>query len=411
MNKTFDVLSGERIVFMDRARFVLVALVVFMHSACAYTNIIPWWSVQENPKSVVLDIFVIFADGFQMPVLFFISGFFAYYSVKKRSRSEFIISKFRRLGWPFLAVLLFLTPYISYIGIQRLLPEFHGFFRFWIFQIKTVFDFTPVFFSNMEVAIKHWMDYSSWHLWFVLLLLLFYFIYVAFDYFKNRIASCSPLKNNDNIITAFIIAGFLMAFCYSLMFLYIIDWPWFKLSIFSFQPVRLPLYIGLFILGIYSASRSWFIKKELPGSILIWGILSLVFSGLVISCMIHLFANWYYPRSFSFSLFHGFARAGVIISMLGFIFKAASADLKVNRLIEHASPYAYEIYIVHLPVVIFIAKLFTVTAIPVLFKFFIISTAVSVISLVSARYLFKPYPKTAAVVITVIFLLLCSLNR
>lgn len=410
MNKKIELQAEERLIFMDRLRLFLVVIVVFMHAACAYSSIIPWWSVQENPKNPVLDIFALFVDGFQMPLLFFISGYFAFFSIQKRSRREFIVTKIRRLGLPFIAVGLFLLPYISYVGVRRVMPGSESFFSFWLFQIKTTVDFTPVLFSNHESAMKHWKDYSDWHLWFVLLLILFYSLYALYDFLRERISKNNYEKRISyagNSPVAIYITFAVTVLLYMLVNHYVKEWVWGKAGIFSLQPVRLPVHISFFFLGTYAGLKGWFVRRQIPGKTSIWGSFFIVLSVALVLCMFSVFETWEKPTSIPFSLIHGFIRTGVAFVSMVFLVKLASRHTGKNSLIDSASGYSYEIYLIHLPLVIAFAKLFTLISMPLILKFFIIGTIVTLISLALGRYLIKPYPKITCAVIAAVFALTC----
>ncbi len=413
MNITSDVQSGNRIVFMDRLRLIMVLIVVLMHSAAAYTNIISWWSVQETPKSVALDTFALFVDGFQMPFLYFIAGYFTWFSLKKRTRRDFIISKFRRIGLPFVAIALFLTPMISYIGIKRVVPSAPGFFHTWLIQMKTAVDFTPVFFTSMEVARKHFMDYSSWHLWFVLVLLVFYSFYAGYDLIKEKFNLKYASKDNKSasVFKSLFITMIFMTVFFAVINLFVRDWLWGKAGFVIFQPTRVPVYIGIFSLGIYAASKNWFIEHTFPGNKWAWGAFFLFLSIALIACMSYIFQTWEQTHSAYFSLVHGLVRAGVVISSLGFLFSLVQGWAGKSSVIDSMSGYSYEIYIIHLPLVIAFAGLFTLIKIPLILKFFCVGISVIISSWALGRYLVKPYPKTACAVIASVFIILCFVYR
>lgn len=130
-------LPANRIVFLDKIRYSLVIGVVVLHAACAYALIIHWWSVRDPVQSPVLDLLILVLDIFSMPVLFFVSGFFALSSLARQGPSRFIISKLERLGIPLLLIGLFFVPLISFIGYRNSTPDAHGFFRFWWMHNET----------------------------------------------------------------------------------------------------------------------------------------------------------------------------------------------------------------------------------------------------------------------------------
>lgn len=414
MNRNSAVHDSERIAFMDRLRLAFVLMVVFMHSAAAYTNVISWWSVQETPKSRLLDIFVLFVDGFQMPLLFFIAGYFAYHSKKKRAGVEFIKSKLRRIGLPFLAIALFLTPYISYTGIKFFIPETGGFLDFWITQMKTLPDFTPVLFENHEAAHKHMMDYSLWHLWFVMVLLALYFLYAGFCYIKERYRPGGAESRDDkggSLYAAAIISGIIMIILYSAVNMYAKDWAWGKIGFFSVQPTRLPSYIVIFFLGTFAGSRNWFAGRGIPGKTYVWASAFLILSAALLFCMFRVFITWSDPTPYLFSLLHGFIRTGVVFSASGLFIRIAMNRNEKPSLLDSMSGYSYEIYIIHLPLVIAAAYLMKPAALPLMVKFVLAGCIVTSLSYAAGRYLIRPYPKTACAVIGAIFCALCLVYR
>lgn len=62
---------------LDNIRFSMVLCVVLVHAVAAYTTVIPWWYVRDRGATPYFDVIVIVPDLFQVPVLFFIAGYFA----------------------------------------------------------------------------------------------------------------------------------------------------------------------------------------------------------------------------------------------------------------------------------------------------------------------------------------------
>ncbi len=412
MNSIGEVQTENRIVFMDRMRVGLVVLVILLHATGAYTNVL-MWTVQDKPKSVLMDIMVFFLDGFLMPLLYFISGYFAHHALRKRSRWEFLVSKFRRVGLPFVTIALFLTPFITYVGVLNWMPNPPGFFNFWLPHVKSAADFTPLLFSTIEVASRHWMEYSCWHLWFVIVLLVFYILYAGYDFLKEKIHTVAPSRGKGaqiGIHFAMICAGALIIVFYSLANLVVPEWVWWKMGIFYLQPVRMPIYLVIFMFGAYSGSRKWF-SNGVPGNTWIWGTAFVLFSAALIPCMFHVFRMWGKLSPYPFSLLHALIRTGVIISSLGFFMNYFTHRSAKKSPLDIMSGVSYEIYIIHLPVVIAIAKLFTMVTMSPLLKFVFVGVIATGTSYATGRYLIKPHPKTACAVIISVFALLCLVCR
>ena len=105
--------SDSRVVYLDNLRYLFVIGVVIQHATMAYMPS-TWWPVADEP-SLLVSAFTGFFDGFLMPSLFFIAGFFAIPSMINKSVPQFIKGKFRRLGIPWLACTLFIGPVLPLI--------------------------------------------------------------------------------------------------------------------------------------------------------------------------------------------------------------------------------------------------------------------------------------------------------
>ena len=108
--------SADRVVFFDNIRYLMVILVVVLHSACGYSNFIPYWIVNDT-NSIFFDYLLGILDVFLMPTLFFIAGYFALPSLLKKGRWLFIRSKLKRLGNPWILGVVFLPPFLNYIRL------------------------------------------------------------------------------------------------------------------------------------------------------------------------------------------------------------------------------------------------------------------------------------------------------
>ena len=105
--------SLDRLIFFDNIRYLMVLLVVVLHSAGAYSNHTSWWTVNDT-NSIFFDYLLGVLDVFLMPTLFFIAGFFALPSLQQKGKWRFIKSKFRRLAIPWLLGIVLLIPIIEH---------------------------------------------------------------------------------------------------------------------------------------------------------------------------------------------------------------------------------------------------------------------------------------------------------
>ena len=80
--------NGTRVFFFDNLRCFFVLCVVLQHAANAY-NGMSWWPVAEETSSMVVGWLSAFFDAFTMPLLFYVAGYFAVPTMRKKGGAEF----------------------------------------------------------------------------------------------------------------------------------------------------------------------------------------------------------------------------------------------------------------------------------------------------------------------------------
>ncbi len=366
-------LTADRIIFLDKIRYTLVLGVVLLHAACAYAPIIVWWSVRDLDGTRLFDLLIVILDIFLMPGLFFLAGYFALSSLAKRQGSgQFILAKLKRLGIPLVLVGLFWVPIISYLRYLEDNGVDHSYLSFWWMQMQTVLDFHWVSFVSQEVAIQHINDFSLWHLWFISLLLIFFILTAMVNLLSlNRfqITPSGGALSSLSIIRAMIIAAIAGALGFALVNRFVPSWGWGKIGGFLLiQPTRIPIYIVAYVLGIHSFRHAWF-KQQFPGKawlwlaaclVLTWGLL-MVLKSIQMSIML---TPW------SQALEHGFLRSFAYLAFLGFFLCTAQRfGNQPSLLWRHLHPISYDIYLIHLPLVVIIQWLLYPVSLPIFWKF------------------------------------------
>jgi len=76
--------SADRVIFLDNIRYLMVLLVVVLHSALAYTNNASWWTVNDE-NSIFIDYLLGVLDVFLMPTLFLLRAISLYRHCNKRA--------------------------------------------------------------------------------------------------------------------------------------------------------------------------------------------------------------------------------------------------------------------------------------------------------------------------------------
>jgi hypothetical protein len=177
--------------------------------------------------------------------------------LQKKGSRQFLKDKLVRVGVPWLFGALFLAPLITYlIYVSRGIPM--GFLEFW----RTDF-WTKVYQQSVY--------------WFLGVLLLMFvllaWVYEWDDWLRGAPRTMRPTGKVFAGFIALTAAGF---FIISLSF-----GPdaWWHNYLLVYQPVRAPLYIGYFVLGIYTCQRGWFMADGFRPEIGPWG-WACVLSGL-----------------------------------------------------------------------------------------------------------------------------------
>jgi glucan biosynthesis protein C len=198
--------KSTRYYAVDWLRVLGMLMIFLFHNARFFDE--GGWHVKNYELSFGMSVFVGVTSHFLMPLFFVLSAFAAYYSLRKRTNSEFIRERINRLLIP-LCVGIFthvmLQVYIENITRARFVGSF------WQF-IPHYFDGWYAFGGNFA-----WMGL---HLWYLLVLFLFSWIMLPFFRYINR--SVGLTKHLANIGAKiygpylFIIPIFLMEWLVSL---------------------------------------------------------------------------------------------------------------------------------------------------------------------------------------------------
>lgn len=101
--------SKNRIHFFDHVRIIMMPCVVLYHAVKAYGTTTPDHPVHDINPLLFSDYVRWTFDVFMMPVFFFVAGNFSLRSLKSRSLMSFLVGKIKRLGIPWLALMISLV--------------------------------------------------------------------------------------------------------------------------------------------------------------------------------------------------------------------------------------------------------------------------------------------------------------
>ena len=128
--------------FIDNLRWMDVFLLIPYHAAQAFNT---WGELNYicfAPNKVISS-FIVFMSPFFMPLLFMLAGMSTRYALEKRSYSQYIVERIKRLLVPFAFGVIVFCPVLAYIGD------------------KTNFGYSGGFFAHYKVFFSKWTDLSG----------------------------------------------------------------------------------------------------------------------------------------------------------------------------------------------------------------------------------------------------------
>ncbi len=254
--------KSNRINFLDNLRAFVIACVVVLHGSITYMDYAPQWWYVVNPQHATFFRGVVYLiDVPIMLIMFFIAAYFLLPSLMKRNQMTFLKDKFLRIGVPWIAGVLLLTPptvYIRYYSRHIPVP---------LARLWTADFWTPRIFEQSVY-------------WF--LGVLFFFL-LLFNFAYRSTRKLQSLPSGKSHPTWKIFPAFWAIMTLG-MFIMLgrckpDDWygGWYVLS---FQPARVPAYIGYFVLGIAAYRGAWFSPGGYSPRLVPWSALC-VLSGLL----------------------------------------------------------------------------------------------------------------------------------
>jgi len=253
-------MKGKRLFFLDNLKMFIINLMIIFHLAMCYMAYAPeWWYVVDKDHSdLFFTQFILWADIFIMPVMFFVAGYFGIMSLKKHGDSKWWKGRIKRITIPWIVgAALFAAP-TSYLTLySRNVPMDFATF------CNTLFFFNPetggsgVFFSHVQY----------WYLGILTVLYLFMYLYSKLD--KGLLEQSAPTEPGKPLLWG--LAA--MIFC-NIVATNIItgnDDLWIHLSYFLvLQPCRILLYVVFIFLGAYAWKHQWFAEEGYKPSAAKW---------------------------------------------------------------------------------------------------------------------------------------------
>ena len=380
----------ERLYYLDHLRAALVVLVVLHHLALVYGAAAPFY-YQEPPfgepvAAMLLAVFVLVNQSWFMGALFLLAGYFAPAAVDRKGPRRFLRGRLVRLGLPVLAGIFVLEP------VSRL-----GFFLM------------PAGLTGITAA-PTWSVYPELlglgPLWFALLLLIFDTGYAAWRLSTKtppparRPASPPGYRAIAVFVLALAAASYLVRIVVPLgrevtLFAYFLNFP---------TMAYLPQYLAFFVLGIAAYRLGWL--RTLPGSLGAAGVIvaaaatALLFPPAVGGRLFSFefadparFLGGGHWSSAVYALWDSAMAVGLCLGAVVLFRLVFDGQGRFGRFV---SRHGYAVYVIHVPIVVYLAFLLRDIGGPALVKF-ALAAAVAVPACFAAAYLVRRIPLASRV--------------
>jgi glucan biosynthesis protein C len=356
--------APARLFFLDNARSFLIMLVVAHHVALVYGASLEGYYYVEPPFTdllayLALLVFVLVNQSWFMGAFFLLAGYFTPGSYDRKGAGSFLKDRLLRLGIP-LAVFFFLLSPVSFLGYYLMPAELTG--------IQG-----PLTWRGFWDAYPAFVGLGP--LWFVAMLLIFSAGYACWRALAGRRGESVPGEPAPVPLWGI---GLFVAGLAAVSWLFRIIVPIGK-SVWQFPTLAyLPQYLGFFILGTAAYRRDWI--RTLPAALGALGLLAaaaagvllfpLAVSGRMFSLEIspalgNAFGGGHW-RSAVYALWDSIDAVGICLGLL-VLFRALFRG--PGRLGAFLARHGYAVYILHIPIVVFVAYALRGLALPALPKF------------------------------------------
>lgn len=372
-----------RLHHLDNLRTTMVLCVLLLHAVLAFTISAPWWYAADPDKLPGLELLVFLLDSFPLPILFFLAGYFGSQSLASKGTGLFLRSKLIRLGLPFLFVTATVLPLIPWTIFSSRNALSLSPFDFWTTFLSDALIPSWTLVQAPPDFVQQGLHFSQFHLWFISLLLCFFLLHsLLFHLFAQRRSALtlSPLSG-------LIIGGICISLLMALIGLFMHEWSWLNTRWLLFQPIRLPLYLGCYIIGVVANDRSWLSNGSLPGSIWIWFTTTIIFTGsyVLISSQLMMHPG---PLPFHSGLIQAIIRTGLCLAWLGLLLTFFKRRIAFRGPISQSlAANSYTIYLLHLPMCVVLQAVLAGTTLGVPAKIGIVCTGSLALSVAGAELL------------------------
>jgi glucan biosynthesis protein C len=379
---TAETPKKPRLFFIDNLRILLIILLVLHHLAITYGHSGMWYYLEGRPDDITVLVATLFTavnQAFFLAFFFMISGYFSPGSYDRKGPWPFLKDRLLRLGIPLLFYIVVIDPLIIYVLAVNV-GGFGG----------SVWSFLAGYFEGQYL--KNF-SLGTGPLWFVETLLIFTIIYLVLRLLLKPSATptqCDGKPPSNLAIAMFALLLGVVTFIVRI---------WLPLG-WNFVPLNLqfpyfPQYIALFVVGIFAYRLNWFLGMP-TATAKVWLGIAIICILVVLPVVFVLggalegdtdpFLGGIQWQAFALSVWEQFVCMGMVIGLL-VLFRE-----RLNRqgvLAKDMAASAYTVFIIHAPVIVFLALALRGINLYPLLKFVLVAPVALALCFVLAHYIRK----------------------
>ncbi len=361
--------SGPKLQYINNLRILLITLIVMLHIAITYGAEGSWYYYEHTGdvlSAVLLTLFTAVVQSFVLGFFFMISGYFTPGSYSRKGARTYLKDRFIRLGVPLVIYYFVINPLIVYsldvraMGYSVLLEDFFGSGPLWFVQALLIFCVCYTLWKMLNLEKGHEVK--------------------------------QPPRSKEILLFVLLLA--------LANFVVRIWWPTGE-SFSNLQFGYFPGYVSLFIIGIMAYNNTWFetfsdtvgmrwLKLSVP-AIVLFPILGVAGGALE---DVTPFLGGVHWQSLVYSLWEAFVGTGLIAGIFVIFRKQYDSQ---TLFAKNLSDNAYTVFIIHAPVIVFLAYAIRGLDIFPVFKFILVSVVGVGLCFVLSHFVVRRIPYSSKV--------------
>lgn len=368
--------ASIRLDYLDAARALALLLGIVFHASLSFMPMFIGWAVMDISTSNIVAIFVMISHSFRMELFFLIAGFFSYMTLQRKGIRTFISTRIIRIGLPLLIGWFVLRPMLV---------------SGWVMGAESMRGETDIWNALIQgvVSLKDLPDgfLVGTHLWFLYYLLLIpaLILFISSMVSLNDKVKLTLSTNIDCLVTWLCRSAFApflvmlpIASCLWFMSHWGMDTP--DKSLIPNLPVLI-IYTGFFSFGWLMNRQKQQIEyfAKITWSKIMICLLASVLTVILTSYQSQLGHPHYIWIKVGFVLNYALMMWLLVSLFIGFCFRSFN---RLNHVIRYLADASYWLYLIHLPIVIWLQIAFAEIDTHWSFKLFGICTITVMLSLI-----------------------------